>query len=525
MRSVLNEASFFNDILKQYSDVATKVANSIASKKNSNYLGGSISKYTKNLVLSFPVLCDNTLSISTIQMISKATEKNIVSMLKMLLSAKSINGDDGREILSRIHMNIDADIEDIIDAIDRYCEESGVEGIASDAECRDAIREMVYQLRTPQKSFPEESFNETSINDYYVRNFNGKYKVVSEGRKSKEQIEAERREEQYKQAMTNTDMYYYNNHDGSRTPLDLEKNERERRKDEREVEKNKRDRAEEIRKDNRDRREEEKFGYEKQRDSKRDRYQKWRDSEKDSYQKERDAEKDRNDRNNFFTRQVLDTDFKKANELQPTLLVVNFNSVGPDGKSVIERKSFIAGVKCRMMGTDAMDIVERLVSKNKTKLSFKNLLRATTGEISFARDFLLAINQQKLNAKNAAKKGNAARMWNVLEKRATANRYNEIRKKSNDASSITTLVVNAETVNYMISAYKFDLNNPKNAKLIMDSYNFLSIVIADDANEYARFIYDGDKEYQEVAYAGLSKQASDKNAYKDMVNLINRAGR
>ena len=261
------------------------------------------------------------------------------------------------------------------------------------------------------------------------------------------------------------------------------------------------------------------------REAERDRYQKQRDSERDSYQKERDAEKDRNDRNNFFTRQVLDTDFKKANELQPTLLVVNFNSVGADGNTVIERKSFIAGVKCRMMGTDAMDIVERLVSKNKTKLSFKNLLRATTGEISFARDFLLAINQQKLNAKNAAKKGNAARMWNVLEKRATANRYNEIRKKSNDASSITTLVVNAETVNYMISAYKFDLNNPKNAKLIMDSYNFLSIVIADDANEYAKFIYDGDKEYQEVAYAGLSKQASDKNAYKDMVNLINRAGR
>ena len=506
MRSVLNEASFFNDILKQYSDVATKAANSIASKKNSNYLGGSISKYTKNLVLSFPVLCDNTLSISTIQMISKATEKNIVSMLKMLLSAKSINGDDGREILSRIHMNIDADIEDIIDAIDRYCEESGVEGIASDAECRDAIREMVYQLRTPQKSFPAESLNETSINDYYVRNFNGKYKVIKED------------EESYRQAMANTDMYYYNNNDGSRTPLDLEKNERERRKDERESRKDERESRKDV--------------YQRQRDEindnredKRDRYQRERDIKRDKYQSDRDAEKDRNDRNNFFTRQVLDTDFKKANELQPTLLVVNFNSVGADGNTVIERKSFIAGVKCRMMGTDAMDIVERLVSKNKTKLSFKNLLRATTGEISFARDFLLAINQQKLNAKNAAKKGNAARIWNVLEKRATANRYNEIRKKSNDASSITTLVVNAETVNYMISAYKFDLNNPKNAKLIMDSYNFLSIVIADDANEYARFIYDGDKEYQEVAYAGLSKQASDKNAYKDMVNLINRAGR
>ena len=168
------------------------------------------------------------------------------------------------------------------------------------------------------------------------------------------------------------------------------------------------------------------------------------------------------------------------------------------------------------------DMVEKAIEAHLSKALLKEnfQLEQLTSGLKYPQSIVDAVN-----AKNAAKKGNAARMWNVLEKRATANRYNEIRRKSNDASSITTLVVNAETVNYMISAYKFDLNNPKNAKLIMDSYNFLSIVIADDANEYARFIYDGDKEYQEVAYAGLSKQASDKNAYKDMVNLINRAGR
>lgn len=53
MQSVLNEGEFFdifNNMLKSVGKLAGKVSN---RKPDAYYLGGSISKYTKNLVMSF----------------------------------------------------------------------------------------------------------------------------------------------------------------------------------------------------------------------------------------------------------------------------------------------------------------------------------------------------------------------------------------------------------------------------------------------------------------------------------------
>ena len=125
--------------------------------------------------------------------------------------------------------------------------------------------------------------------------------------------------------------------------------------------------------------------------------------------------------------------------MQPSLLIINYNNVS--GDRVIVQKSFVAGVKTRLIPVEPMDIVERLVAKNKSKLSFVNLIRATTGEIHLFTDFILNIKQANINAKNAAKHGMAAKMWEVLEKRSTANSYNKLKKHGNDASAITTLVI------------------------------------------------------------------------------------
>ena len=73
-----------------------------------SYLGGSISNYTKNLVMTFPVLCDNSLPPETASMISRANERNIVAMLEMLFASMQLKGTDGMEVLSRIHKNINS---------------------------------------------------------------------------------------------------------------------------------------------------------------------------------------------------------------------------------------------------------------------------------------------------------------------------------------------------------------------------------------------------------------------------------
>ena len=213
---------------------------------------------------------------------------------------------------------------------------------------------------------------------------------------------------------------------------------------------------------------------------------------------------------------ILDADFKKANELQPTPLVVNFNVV-KDGR-VEDRVSFIAGVKCRLIATGGVDIYERLMSVKKTKLTFKDLIRATTGEINFARDFLLAIDQQKIDAKNNTKDSASARLWNILKTRSVKNSARKALRDKNDATAITTLIVSQDTANLLASS-GFDILNPKNAQYIMESYNLLCLVVADETNEVAKFLYDGNSEFEAVAYSVMSREALDQH-YRKEINLL-----
>ena len=446
-RKLLNEETAF--------DVFAKIASTVpGGDRKSSYIGGSISSYAKKLTMSFPVLCDDSLSLDTAQSISRANEKNIASMLEMLFTSMSINKGSkdvtGAEIIAQFHKNVDAmSIDDYIDVANQvaknYTEGVYVESYSAKAECkrmavneahiRQAMNDMVMELKTPKKRFPVNSFSERSLNGYVSRDNYGEIYVIP----VKEATE---------------------------------------KKDEKDVEAiDKRKAGQDVAK------------------AKQDYIAALRNTQS----------------------RVLDADFKKANELQPTPIVVNFNVV--DGGSVVDKVSFIAGVKCRLIATSALDISERLMSIKKTKLSFKDLIRATTGEINFTKDFLLAIDQQKIDARNNTKDSASARLWNVLKKRSVKNSARKALRDKNDATAITTLVVSQDTANLLASAGNFDILNPKNAQYIMDSYNLLCLVVADETNEVAKFLYDGNSEFESVAYSVMSREALDQH-YRKEINLL-----
>ena len=452
-RKLLNEETAF--------DVFAKVASTVpGGNRNSSYIGGSISSYAKKLTMSFPVLCDDSLSLDTAQSISRANEKNIASMLEMLFTSMSINKDSkdvtGAEIIAQFHKNIDAmSIDDYIDVANQvakqYTEGAFVESYSAKCQCkrmavneahiRQAMNDMQMELRSPKKRFPVSSFAERSLNGYLSRDNYGEIYVIpiKEAKKS--------------------DSKEMSDYEKAKLELDKSK-------------------------------------------------------------LANDTAKLKQDYLNALSdtkHRVLDADFKKANELQPTPLVVNFNVV--DAGRVVDKVSFIAGVKCRLIATSALDISERLMSIKKTKLSFKDLIRATTGEINFTRDFLLAIDQQKIDARNNTKDSASARLWNVLKKRSVKNSARKALRDKNDATAITTLVVSQDTANLLASAGNFDILNPKNAQYIMESYNLLCLVVADETNEVAKFLYDGNSEFESVAYSVMSREALDQH-YRKEINLL-----
>lgn len=220
---------------------------------------------------------------------------------------------------------------------------------------------------------------------------------------------------------------------------------------------------------------------------------------------------------------VLNNEYKKANELQPTMMVVNFIRKSEDGEGSIN--TAVIGIKCKIYPITSADIVNRISGKLQDKSFLTNFVRATTNEIAFFRDFLFAVDQAKFDAKSYGKNASSNKLWKVLERRSTKSKFRRSLKMYNDATAISTLVMSENDSEYLKKVHSIDILDVSKARKIMDSYNFMCLVIANQSTEVASFLYDtGDDTYEMIPFSGLEREASD-NSYKKMVNLLSKVSR
>lgn len=223
----------------------------------------------------------------------------------------------------------------------------------------------------------------------------------------------------------------------------------------------------------------------------------------------------------YYNKQLLPSDVKKANELMPTTMLVNFTTVKD---TVKVNTTGIVGIKAKLYPVDAMELVARISSKTKERNGLFNLIRATTREISFFKDLAFAIDKAKVDAMYMAKDDNNSRMFKVLERRATKNRFMKLIKK-NDASAITSLVLSQDDVEYLKKYNDIDMEKSFNARTILESYNLMDIVVVDESLEIAKFMFDdGDGVYETLTFDSLEKE-SNGNDYKKVINLMSKINR
>ena len=221
----------------------------------------------------------------------------------------------------------------------------------------------------------------------------------------------------------------------------------------------------------------------------------------------------------ILQKQLIDTDVKKANELIPTVMIVNFIS-NVDGCPIDTR--LIIGVKAKIYPVDSNDIMERIYSKNSDRNGFLKFIRATTREISFVKDFLFAIDKAKIDALSTSKRGSSNKIWKILERRTLKSRVRRALGQPNDASAISTLVISQEEVEYMKKQYNVNVENPRVMRGIMESYNLMGAVIVDELNEVCDFLFDtGNDVYEKVAFRSLERESAD-NDFRKMITLMTK---
>ena len=226
---------------------------------------------------------------------------------------------------------------------------------------------------------------------------------------------------------------------------------------------------------------------------------------------------------NDISKSFAANDIKKANELMPTTLAVNFYAGDTENHVLIE--GAVIGVKARLIPVTSNDIINHVISKIEDKNWLLQLLRATTRETSFAKDFLFAIDKAKIDALSHSRQGSSNPMWKVLERRAMGSKLKRLLGSNNSYMAITTLCVSQEDVDYVKKEYNIDIEDPSNISPLFTNYNLMCVCIVDEALEVAKFMFDtGDGNWDNYSFSSLEREDKD-NTYKKVVNLMTKVAR
>ena len=435
----------------------------------------SIFKRTSDLVLVFPVLVSSSLSVENAVLISKAIERKCASLIQVLFASLNVIDADKDFIdhIKSIHGNLGANdalsLDDFINVMDSISKSSKNESVViADPDTYSRIMEQISEINEIAKV----ALNETSINDYRIyTNKYGDFDIA---------IDTEHRKQTKPQAIKEDgiglDDYFldgFDNNDDYKEVNPVSGN----------------------------------------------------SGTKNAikYANSMDAPASKAKIKSSAAPEIISKEINKSNELMPTLMTVNYIKLAGDNQVPI-KSSGVIGIKAKLYPVDSMEIINRVSRKYKdTSNMGLKLIKASTGEISFWKDLVFAFDRLKTDAIHLAKGSKNAKLFNILEKRAS--KANRTRLLNKNCAPITTLVISASEVEYLKKFHDVDMEKRDVAKNIFTQYNFMGLVIVDESLELAKFLFDNDdNSFEVLSFNALKKEDKDGSVAKVM-NIMSKIGR
>lgn len=512
----MNGREYFHEsVVRDIVDILTSLKDydevQFINNAKSNRSFKSITSATKDLILTFPILVSTDIDPENAIMLAKAQEKKMASLLHILFTAICVkNNEDVLDYVKKFHSNLgnmDSTLDDYADSLDKLATtfgESYNQTLQIDKDVLNTVledlKESNYVLPDDVKESSLESFKivpgyRTGMKDIIIQEARYNNADVSFNNQKDASAFIAQRGLSLDYDINNLDNDYPN---GSNFPDGTTANN---------VTKS------HIRSA---------FAYYKTKEDPQERINKTLKDKFDSKNNKDYADYMKN-MAEFHGKTVLNNEYKKANELQPTMMVINFMRHSKESGDSIN--TAVIGIKTKIYPVSSTDICNRLSSKLDDKNILTNFIRATTNEIAFFRDFLFAIDSAKIDAKSYGRNATSNKLWKVLERRSQKSKFRRSLKKYNDATAITTLVLSENDAEYLNKIYNIDIFKISNTRKILDAYNFMCICILNQSTEVASILYDtGDDTFEMIPFSGLEREASD-NSYKKMVNLLSKVSR
>ena len=554
--NVIHE-TVIRDVIELLGDLTNDSKSVIDKVTGQRGLNGyrNIARGTRDLTLTFPVIVTNATSVETASMIAKAIERKAVTMLQMLFSAVSItNADNALDYIKKFHTNLDVDgnmgVDDVIDLANQI---STMESTETGFKVSDQalFDEAVESFKRFRDHFLPNAVNEHSLNDFMVNPSNGMQVVTEKVRTfgkwaavkgrvvqlskpatpedamdlaQASQVAVQQADDKIAQLQTNmNNMNTQMRAQAQRAQATIE-DYKKRLQDAKNVSE-----LEKVR--NQMQKEMEKYQWMQKFDQQKEKYDDQVKILKDRIEglaaKETISKilKNRMDidkmRADMAREMVINTDIKKANELIPSMMVIQFCTVSASETPIIS--TAVIGVKARLQYVLSQDMRDRIIAKNTDKNGLFNLIKATTGQISFWKDFIFAVKKAKLDALSTSGKGSSSPIWKLLERRAIMSKIRRWTGTVNDAAAISTLVISQDEADILMKEEHIDVMRPATIHSIMNAYNVMCFVVVDEVMEKVHFLFDdGSNSYETMSFSHLEREEGN-GAYKKVINLLTKS--
>ena len=448
-----------SDILDAIKDGIKIVDGAVRPKSKSVSSYSSLSRATSALTLSFPVLCSDSLPIDVATMVAKAIERKNVSLLQLAFSAYNItNAQDAVSYVSKFHQNIDMTKLKLDDFMDAM--ESLGEGSMLDRTSKNAVLE---DCKRNLNFTLDDSINETSLLEYSEINTISGNCIIKEAKRSGNYNRAKNNKTKFMASATNSKRQNFKDAKRSKRSSD--------------------DNRAEIDKT------------------------KLMASATDS-------------KRQYFISQLLSSDVRKANEMQPTMMLVNCY-VNDNNKDLNIAQEFVVGIKSKLYPVKSADVINKIITKHVDGDIMLKLVKVSTREISFVKDLLLGLDDAKLSALSKGRNNTTSKLFGALERRALNGKIRSALRMNNAAKAISTLVISREEAEEIDKYENIDIMKPNVIIPIMEKLNLLYFVVVDTTAETLYMLTDGETEYEAYSFTALERDASD-TSYKKIVNLITK---
>lgn len=447
----------------------------------------SLAKATAGLTAVFPVCCTDTLPIETASMVAKAIERKNVSMLQMAFSAFNItNATDAVTHMAKFHKNLDMskmDLDKFMDMMESLEESTTmIERSKISAVVEDCKRNINFVL--------DNEVNPTSLLEYSEVNNYGRSVVIQEAPRPKDLTGSDYNDERLAQAAYGRDPFL----DPKAAQWYYQQQQREEDKKTSEKNQNIKNSIDKGKLDN--------------------------DIGKRGDDQRKALSTATDQKRQYLASQLLQSDVKKANEMQPSMMIVNFY-VNDKDRDLNVAQQAVVGVKSKLYAISSSDILNKIITKHIDNDIILKLVKVSTREISFIKDFLLGIDDAKLDSLSKSRKGSGSRIFKALERRAIKGKIRKSLRLNNSAKAITSLVISSEEVDELRKYENIDVMQPRVICPIMEKLNLLYFVVVDETAESINIMTDGDTEYETYSFTSLEREAGD-GAYKKVVNLITK---